>query len=234
MVDFLADPDWSPTPDPTRWRNLTEPLPESRTVEAQTSVPELPQFSSKQNALLLQAQLQWLNENKTHHHQSKFPDPGFFEVMEIIYLASYKSNASPLERAAFPQASIYLLGQYLTSNPELREALNQAITRGGAGAFWNVHYVQQRMQQVIDIFLEYHGFRSDGALRAIPVTVDWNALQPKSFAVQVKIETAELLPSAEYGSARSRIEAAENALAWVLRALFAHAARIGLKTPKFW
>jgi hypothetical protein len=234
IVDFIDNPDWSPTPDPTRWRNLTEPLPESRMVETRPSVPALPPFSSKQNVLLLQAQLQWLNENKTNHHQSKFPDPGFFEVMEIIYLASYKSNATPLERAAFPQASIYLLGQYLASNPELREALNPAITRGGAGAFWNVHYVQQRMQQVIDIFLEYHGFRSDGALRAIPVTVDWNALQPKSFAVQVKIETAEILPSTEYGSARNRIDGAENALAWVLRALFVHAARIGLKTPKFW
>lgn len=236
IVDFLNAPDWSPEPDAARWLDLTQPLTETEPVRVQPSAPALPPFSSKENALLLQAMLQWLKENNTKnpHHQSQFPDPAFFDVMEIIYLASYHPNAPALQRAAFPNESIYLLGQYISSNPDLQDALDQSILRGGSGMLWNASTIMHRMQTVVDTFLAYHGFRSDGALRAIPVTVDWSELRPKSFAVRIDIDTADILPVADNKSSKQRIEAAENALAWVLRALFVHAARIGLKTPRFW
>lgn len=235
IVDFLHNPDWSPAPDTTRWRDLTQPLPEAEPEQVEQSVPELPPFSSKENAILLQAMLQWLKaNNQTHHHPSKFPEPAFFDVMEIIYLASHHPEAPAMQRAAFPNESIYLLGQYLASNLKLRDALDQSILRGGSGMLWNATTILHRMQTVVDAFLEYHSFRSDGALRAIPVTVDWNELRPKSFAVQVAIDTADILPEAENKSTKQRIESAENALAWVLRGLFVHAARVGLRTPRFW
>ena len=236
IVDFSKNPDWAAPPDLARWRDLTQPLAEAEPVQALTAVPTLPPFSSKENALLLQAQLLWLKENQASSHlESQHPDPAFFDGMEIIYLASHNPKASPLARAAFPHDSIYLLNQYLTSNPELKAALNEAILRGGTGMLWNATTILHRMQAVVDVFLEYHGFRSDGALNAIPVTVDWNELRPKSFAVRVKIDTAGILPAVDNNyNTDKRIEAAENALGWVLRALFVHAARIGLKTPKFW
>ena len=120
--------------------------------------------------------------------------------------------------------------------PALTNTISNVMTNGGWSVHWNATTILNRMQSVVDAFLAYHGFRSNGALKAFAQIVDWTADQPKSFTVSVKITSPELLTDdvENYFPRRDEIEYAEKALTWILRSLFVHAKKLGLRPPRFW
>lgn len=241
LMDFLANPDWSADPSKTRWTDLTHrEKTSSSTLGAALSAKTLPSklktSTSKQNILILEAFWQEFREQDIQLREKfVFPDPQFLELIQVIYLASHNQRGTAIERAAFPNASLYLLKQYLLMRPGLLNILNDVMAKGGRSVHWNATTILNRIQSIADAFLAYHGFRSTGTLKVYAQTVGWNTKLPKSFMVQVEITTPKLLtPDIEnYYPREKDAREAEKALMWVLRALFVHAKKIGLYAPPF-
>jgi hypothetical protein len=240
LMDFLADPDWGRHPDKKRWTDLSSQKEPSSALGETASAKPLPSklkaLTSQQNLLVLEALWQ---EFRAQDIQEKekfvFPDPQFLELIQVIYLASHNPKGTALERAAFPNASLYLLKQYLLMRPDLLSILNSTMAKGGRSIHWNATTILNRIQNIVDAFLAYHGFRSTGTLKAFSQVVDWNAELPKSFMVKVKITAPDLLTTdpENYYPRKEDVHQAEKALSWVLRALFVHAKKIGLYTLPF-
>ena len=91
------------------------------------------------------------------------------------------------------------------------------------------------MQTVVELFLAYHGWRSDGGLLAYAETPPWNTPAPRSFQVFVKIRHAAVLV-ADDGLLphRDDLKLAEESLAWVLGAIFRYSPDLGFKAAPFW
>ncbi len=101
---------------------------------------------------------------------------------------------------------------------------------------WSVPTIFHRMQTVITAFLRYHGWRPDGPLLAYPVLSGWDKARTQSFGMAVRIRRAELLMKAgdTIVPDREAVQQAEEALTWVLLAMFAYSNDLGLKGAKFW
>ena len=235
LAEFLADPDWREKPSEARWKALKgeeKPPPQLRRKDSARSLPiSLKGFSSKQNLLVLEALWQEFQAQELRKEEDfVFPDPQFLELVQVIYLASHRKAGTALEQAAFPNASLYLLKQYLLMRPDLLRRLNKVMSKGGRAVHWSSVTILNRIQSIADEFLAYHGFRSTGTLKVFAQVVDWQAELPKSFTLQVKITTPQLLSQdrENYRPNRGDLRRAEQALSWVLRALFVHAERLGL------
>ncbi len=235
LAEFLADPDWRESPSETRRITLGKekesPSPDSEQASARSLPTNLKGFSSKQNLLILEALwLEFQEQELREEDDFVFPDPQFLELVQVIYLASHRKTGTALEQAAFPNASLYLLKQYLLMRPDLLRRLNLVIGRGGRAVHWSSVTILNRIQSIADEFLAYHGFRSTGTLKVFAKAVDWKADFPKSFMVQVKIATPELLSQdrENYYPNRGDVRRAEQALSWLLRVLFVHAEKLGL------
>lgn len=257
LDEFLARPDWAEPPDAGRWRNLLNPallagfaLPAKATASAQGSPPvalavtnkqpmlpaPLARYTSTESRLVLTAMWQVFRESASVQVATEpRPDPAFFELMTMIYLAGHTPTASVLARAGLPRASWWFLGEYLRMHVALRDALNVELTRGG-GMTWNAGTIKHRMQKVVDVFLAYHGLRSDEPLLACADGAAWDEQTTCQFFVRVTIRTPELLLGDADGVVppRREVELAERALAWVLWTLFANGEEIGLKRPPYW
>jgi hypothetical protein len=128
------------------------------------------------------------------------------------------------EVAGVPMVSIYLLREYLNKHPDLRKSLNQAIHFNQAKVVWSQNNVLHRMGIVIRRFLSYHGIRPSIAMKA------YAAIDEESKGYTVKCEVRkELLAGDEQETWRI-----EQAMAWVLLALFEYAQDLGLGRPDFW
>jgi hypothetical protein len=196
-------------------------------------------YTPAEERLILQAFLQHFQEHAAelaYTIERPRPDPAFFAVLECLYLASHNPQASPLAQASHPAASLYLLNLYLGLHPQLRAGLNKALTRGAATMRWNPTNILHRMQTVIDLFLRYHGFRVCRTLQAYPNLAPWDGPDSRGYGVTVQLhpellveEGSDLIPG------RAEVQAAEQALAWVLWALFAYADDlVELKYAPFW
>jgi|GEM_PF-965548 len=100
---------------------------------------------------------------------------------------------------------------------------------------WNVTTILHRMQGVIREFLRYHGYEVGRWLEAVPESSWEQGEGPQDFGVRVRMHP-EVLMGEGYGvvPGREEVARAEEALGWVLWALFADAEEIGLKAPPFW
>ena len=255
LQEFLTDPDWTEPPNLARWEPLFDPAqapgfdPGSRSGASMavspvdprqrpiTQLPSALRRSARDDRLILlafwqsfQEQASILGGNRPH------PDPVFFDVMRIIYTASHDPHTDLLSKAAVPYASLYLLQQYLAMHPDLRKALSKAITRGSGSMRWSTSTILHRMQVIITTFLRYHGWQAGGPLQAYPELSGWDNTRTQSFAATVRIRNPELLmvPGDEIVPGKDAVQAVEEALAWVLWALFAHGEDIGLKQAIFW
>jgi len=121
-------------------------------------------------------------------------------------------------------------------HPRLRNALSKAIARGSYSMRWNVSNILHRMQVVIDTFLRYHGWRSGGPLLAYPASTGWGKGIPQTFGVIARVQKPELLmrPGDSVAPGHDDVRQVEEALAWVLYALFAYSDDLGLRHPAFW
>jgi len=259
LAEFLAVPDWGEPPDPQRWESLHDPTRSATFAHPALSAAQVPTSTSStelapvpaqlpasllaytpaEERLILQAFLQHFQEHAAelaYTIERPRPDPAFFATLECLYLASHNPQASPLAQASHPVASLYLLNLYLGLHPQLRAGLNKALTRGAATMRWNPTNILHRMQTVIDLFLRYHGFRVCRTLQAYPNLAPWDGPDSRGYGVTVQLhpellveEGSDLIPG------RTEVQAAEQALAWVLWALFAYADDLAeLKYAPFW
>jgi len=93
-----------------------------------------------------------------------------------------------------------------------------------------------RMQSIVDLFLGYHNWRSDGPLLASVETAAWNTNEPRNFRAVVNIRHRDILmyPGDTLVPDAKMAREAEQALSWVLTALFRYAPDVGFKAPPFW
>jgi len=234
---FLDAPDWAEPPALDYWTPLAAGE-RPRGVPALTQAPEPPFFASHQDRLVLAAMLAALRQGDLQPARAKAPNTWLFENARIIYAASHDAEAlTPLQLAAYPWGSLYLLRQYLhIMHPGLLALLNRKMRAGLPHMRWNTTVILHRMQTVVDAFLAYHGFRSDGPLLAYADTPPWERSGRRTFRVYVHLRDARLLQTGAVAvvPARDLIRLTERALAWVLTALFRYAPDLGLKAPPFW
>jgi hypothetical protein len=87
--------------------------------------------------------------------------------------------------------------------------------------------VIHRMQQVVNQFMAFHGWTTNGLLRVDAVYGNWSGVGPFG----IKAERIGLWGfGGNYVDGRRPMEA----LCWVLWALFEYAEDIGLGRPEFW
>jgi hypothetical protein len=254
LLDFLEEPDWAEPPGRERWEPLFDPA-QTSTFEPEPDQPEQPdqqkqslvkaqvppglrRLSAQDDYLVIEsfwAYLQREGRDLLHTEERPEAHPAFFETMSVIHAASHPPDATPWERALHPHASLYLLQQYLEMHPPLRKALSKAVTRGQHSIKWSTPAITHRMQVVVDTFLRYHGLRSGGSIR-VYILGPWRRNARRGdFSVGVSIEPEVLMGRADgVVPSREETEAAEEALTWVLDALFAYAHEIGIKHARFW
>jgi hypothetical protein len=259
LGEFLERPDWSEPPDEGRWRGI-EPGSKSQVAGRKSQVAgsksqvaggkdgalavrgEVPaallRRSPADDRRILAAYWQWLQERGpevAYTEEHPRPDPVFFEVMGVIYAASHGEGQTVVRRAAYPYASVYLLGKYLEMHPKLRGRLRRVLERGRETMRWNVTTILHRMQGVIREFLRYHGYEVGRWLLAVPESSWERGEGPQDFGVRVRIHPEVLMGEGDgVVPGQEAVARAEEALAWVLWALFAYAEEIGLKAPPFW
>lgn len=238
LSDFLARPDWSTETETGRWIDLA--VHGSAMGTASTTLPEasnnqVPEYSNRERRVILSALYEMLNENiaNTGQHQA---DIDFLYSMRLIYAASHDPFLEPLQRSGVPYDSLFLLNQYLLMNPALREKIEETIQMDARRIHWNQSTALHRMQVVADAFLEYHGWQSDGPLRAYSFTPDYQSHGPRHFSIAVEIIEPAILISEETGlePRKEEVRYLADALAWVLTALFASAHHLGIKKAPFW
>ena len=234
---FLDAPDWAEPPALDYWMPLAAgERPKSVRPLDKPSSPPL--FASHQDRLVLAAMLAALQQGTLPSGpRAPAPNPWLFENAHIIYAASHDPEVlTPLQQAAYPWGSLYLLRHYLHMHPGLRAMLNRQLHAGLPHMRWNTTVILHRMQTVIDGFLAYHGFRSDGPLLAYADTAPWDRPGVRSFRAYVHLRDARLLAAGavDIMPTRDRLRFTERALAWVLTALFRYALDLGLKAPPFW
>jgi len=254
---FLAQPDWAEPPASPNWRDLFNPaaladfaprVPATQdTSQASASEEHRPapkhstalsepiRYSAHESRLVLRSMLNAFNgPDREHKENALQPDPAFFDLMQLIYLASHSPDEPLMVQVALPHESWYLLREYLRMHPKLHDALNFELSRGGL--VWNATDIRHKMQRVANVFLRYHGYRSDGPLLVYADVADWNTRTTRQFYIGVEIHNPKLLLGDSEGPSPSRreVELAEQALRWVLWSLFANGKEIGLKRPPYW
>ena len=239
LNSFLDRPDWDETPDPKRWTALTT----RNGVAPQESglskyLAQIPRQKPTQDRIILAALLQSLRENESLRQKAQRypnPNPAFFGSVASIYSASHDDSLSEIERAGYPWASLFLLKQYFHLHPVLRKKIDARLRAGTQRMSWNTTIILHRMQTIVDLFLAYHGWRSDGGLLAYAETPPWNTPGPRTFQVVVKIRHAGILLAGDgLLPRRDDVQLSEKSLAWVLIALFRYSPDLGFKSAPFW
>jgi len=247
LLEFLEVPDWKVEPEKTRWKQLkpnpleTEKMKtttdeKSLTKQEDNQIEELP-FTTREEALILKSLLHLIQvEESDIKHTWKLGDPEFFNICMIIYSASHGPDVDIHTRASVPWGSLYLLREYLRLNPRLKKMLNDQIRRSAGATRWNTSIITHRMQTIIDTFLYYHGWKSKGPMTVYATPVDWNEPAPRSFQVVVNISEPELLLGSQSGIIASKevAQLTEEAISWVLWAVFAYPRELGVKPVPFW
>ncbi|MCP4543456.1 MAG: hypothetical protein GY832_40610 [Chloroflexi bacterium] len=263
LQEFLSNPDWSEPPNGRLWESLFDPsqvstfapsssdqgkgralVPtkkgrRSTPVAQQEKLPNaLRRRSARDDYLIMRAFWHYLHERDPslmHSHDRPQPNPVFFDLVRVVHAASHPPDATPWEQALHPHASLYLLQQYLQMHPRLHKSISKTVTRGGGSVRWSTPVITHRIQVVIDIFLRYHGFRSSGSLWASPAG-PWQRNDGRGdFDIRVRLDREMLMGDSDgVIPSREEVKKVEDALAWVLRALFAYSEDLDLKQAVFW
>lgn len=238
LSEFVAQPDWSDPPDPSRWEDLFDPnqladFGDAPTVAEPAHLPmPLRRLSTRESVWVLDAYWQAFQEQTQTPLTT--PDPAFFELLTLIYTASHDEALTARQQAAMPEASLYLLRRYLLLHPDLHQALQRAIKRGGAAMRWNVAICLHKMQAILDVFLRYHGWVSGRQLLTRPRPGELEDETPL-FTVGVRLDP-HLFISIEDPTPpdKTRMARTEHAVSWVLSALFRYAEALDLPRLAFW
>ncbi len=231
LDEFLNAPEWGAETS-SRWEEISASFPtventESGSDNSKTIALKIDADRSLQDdCVLLNALLQQYNET-LQWRVVREPDKAFFTLVNTIYSASHKETRNFWEAVSLPHASIYLLRRYIEMHPRLLGKLQKTIHYGQGRIRWNTTTVIHRMQQVVNQFLAYHGWKTNGPLRVEAVTGNWGGTGP--FGIQVgKSGPWRLSDDSNYENEIFQ------ALTWLLWALFEYAEELGLGRPEFW
>ncbi len=197
LLEFLDQPDWDGTGQ-LEWvdvfgqTSLGDSSEPQQDENIETPEKLLAYGTSSQDKAVLQALWQQFKLT-AKEDESRDPEPGFFELIGLIYAASFHSSQTVFRQSAYPKTSIYLLRQYLEMHPKLYDELRKAMHYGKGTMRWNQVTIIHRMQAVINTFLRYHGWRSDGWLKVVAHTRRWEDGLGAMFDIRVVIETGRLL-----------------------------------------
>lgn len=238
LGEFLARPDWQERPEAGRWVELTATPRDATELSSQSleqTAISIPGLSSLERKMILAALYQDLCE-RGYKDQNSLPDVEFLYLMRLIYSASHDPFAPAINRSGVPFESLYLLDQYLRMNPDLRKLIEQVTHMDDRRIHWNQSTALHRMQVVVDAFLEYHGWQSDGPLNVYSYTPDYQSNGPRRLSVAVEIKDPEILMSDELEivPGKEEIRVLEKALSWVLTSMFSQTHHLNLKKPVFW
>ncbi len=238
LSHFLDAPDWDEPPDEKRWTQLTNHQSTETRSALQRYLPQVTKRNPRHDQLILAALLGALHDDHrlARAYRQPEPNPFFFRNMETIFAASHDPSLPPLRQAAYPWASLFLLKHYLFMHRSVRDQIAKRMRANAANLRWNTTVILHRMQSVVDLFLAHHGFRSDGPLLAYVDTAPWDSAHTRTFRALVNIRHTEIIipPDETIYPTRQEITHCEQALAWVLTALFRYAPDLGFKSPPFW
>ncbi len=233
-TEFLDAPDWE-SERKLSWREVRPP--QIATEPEDELVPQIfLNRTSREDHLVLKALWQDFIENvKSAQDQRPRPDPEFFQIIRLIYSASYDINLPIIDQAAMPYASLYLLKKYLSIR-KLDGALQGALHRGARDTRWNITTITHKMQAVINTFLSAHGWRADGLLSVYAKVGDWENTNSRIFDVKVRINSAEILMPKDdlVVPSKDEVREVEQALSWALWSLFEYSGDLGLGRVEFW
>jgi hypothetical protein len=161
----------------------------------------------------------------------------FFELVRFIYQASFFEKSPTRLYATPPIESIYLLRRYLHAHQnssllkELQETLNWAQKqRSGV-----TNYRDALTHVLWDVFLRWHGFYRGGPLIVSICPPNFEDMRRSDYYIYVRIENWEMYnrekPRFRNYNREGLLE--EQALAWILEALYLHGAELGL-IEKLW
>ena len=224
ILEFLRSPEWG-VETSTRWHDFSAPSKKQTLQEAAESeeriADELDTVRTiEEDCILLAA----LEQDYVRNELPKIraPELKLFDLAILIYRASLPEEDDVSSEIAPRHASIYLLKRYLEMHPTLVRDLRKAIHSGRGRMYWSPKTILHRMQITIDTFLAYYGWQSGGRIKVTATTE--HRLGITQFGVEV--EANDLFAYSSYRQTHS--------LAWMLWALFEHAAQLGLGKPEFW
>ncbi len=153
------------------------------------------------------------------------PDQTIFKLAETIYSASYGRRGAEkgLIRVGIPVRSLYLYKEFLRMHADLRSRLKVAIHQRQGRMFWNQSSILHRMNQVAREFLSFFGWT--------PAMLDIQATTaPGRFGRTYSFNVS--LFGLPFGYSESSY--LEDALQWMLWALFEYADDLEIGRPEFW
>jgi hypothetical protein len=216
---FLKSPQWGGTPS----KEWTQVNPDDDSLDEKNE-RRSPMFIRSQHpldeeAVLLEALAgEWF---QTMPEINWGGDYNMFRVAHAIYEGSHRKD----RYRYIPIISVRLLGTYLGRHEELRVQLTKALHFNGNRISWVPTNVLNRMRLVFKTFLVYHGWSMRNSIMEVyPYT---NPDRNSEYSVKVHLYR---LPN----EMLIRNENYEEALAWVLLALFEYGQEIGIGRPAFW
>ncbi len=153
----------------------------------------------------------------------------FFQLMELIYAASYHRSRSAVARTGLPFGSLLMLRTYLDQpdRSDLRKALVMGLKRVEGSRYRGINMVRDQMTRLCwGVFLAYHGLARGGALR---VNVQVPDEECSEIHIAVRISSIDLLLGEEDVLPFGEPGLAEQSLAWVLEALVTYTELLGLR-----
>lgn len=153
----------------------------------------------------------------------------FFNLALYIYEASYYRDSDAENFAALPQASIWLLRNYLhlPANREMFDELKQALNwmQKRSGQMGMIMFRDNMTRILWDVFLRHHGFSRGGALNVMFYIPDFQDIRSDLW---VKVVFSDGMFSSKLGLWEWRIKEACEAVSWMLTALFSYSEELEL------
>lgn len=235
LHEFLEAPDWE-TERELFWKEVLPPQPQTGLVVAEPKgLSTLMQRTAREDRLVLRALWQDFNERIQPGIGLPKADPEFFQLMQLIYYASHDPHLPLIEQAATPHASLYLLRRYLELK-QLQKRIHSELHRGERDTRWNITTILHRMQSIANVFLTVHGWRMYGLLLVQSSANDMKTRPTRVFDMLVHIRDPQILMNRDdlVVPSKEEVREMEEALAWVLYALFAYSEELGLGGLSYW
>lgn len=192
LHEFLEKPDWE-TERELFWKEVQPPQPQTALAAPEPQgLSTLLQRSAREDRLVLRALWQDFTERIQPGMAHPEADPEFFQLMQLIYTASHDEQLPVIDQASTPHASLYLLRRYLEMK-QLHKRLYHELHRGERDTRWNITTILHRIQGVVNLFLNAHGWRSYGLLLVQSSANDMKTRETRVFDVLVKIRNEQTL-----------------------------------------
>lgn len=234
LHEFLEKPDWEHERE-LFWKEVLPPQPQTvLAVSEPKGFSTLIQRTAREDRLILRALWQDFTERIVNMGLPK-ADAEFFQIMHLIYRASHDEQQALIDQASTPHASLYILRRYLEMK-QLYKRIRMELHRGERDIRWNITTILHRMQSVANVFLTAHGWRAYGLLLVQSSANDMKTHVTRVFDILVKIRNPQILMNRDdlVVPSTKEVQEMEEAVSWVLYALFAYSEELGLGALSYW